>query len=79
MDARCIRIKKFADTKISVYVWPGLSDDLRRVHHIECISKKASKRLYSVRFLKREGVTGDSILTVYLTTIRPILEYGVQV
>ena len=23
VDARCIRIKKFADTKISVYVWTG--------------------------------------------------------
>ena len=23
MDARCIRIKKFADTKISGYVWTG--------------------------------------------------------
>ena len=23
MDARCIRIKKFADTKISGYVWMG--------------------------------------------------------
>ena len=56
-----------------------ICDDLRWVHHIECISKKASKRLHSVGFLKREVVAGDSILTVYLTTIRPILEYGVQV
>ena len=42
-----------------------ICDDLRWVHHIECISKKASKRLYSVGFLKREVVAGDSILTVY--------------
>ena len=67
--------------RVSTYKLLGaiICDDLRWVHHIECISKKASKRLYSVRFLKREVVAGYSILTVYLTTIRPILEYGVQV
>ena len=56
-----------------------ISDDLRWVHHIEFISKKASKCLYSLRILKRVGVAGDSILRVYLTTIQPILEYSVQV
>ena len=56
-----------------------ISDDLRWVHHIEYISKKASKCLYSLRILKRVGVAGDSILRVYLTTIQPILEYSVQV
>ena len=47
--------------------------------HIDYISKKASKRLYSLRILKKVGVNRDGILKVYLTTIRPILEYGVQV
>ena len=63
--------------RVSTYKLLGgiICDDLRWVHHIECISK----RLHSVGFLKREVVAGDSILTVYLTTIRPILEYGVQV
>ena len=37
--------------------------------HIE----KASKRLYSLRILKKPGVN-----TEYLTTIKPKLEYGVQ-
>ena len=56
-----------------------ISDDLRWVFHIEYISKKASKRLYSLRILKRVGVASDSILMMYLTIIRPILEYGAQV
>ena len=38
-----------------------------------------SKRLYSLRILKKTGVNRERILKVYLTTIRPILEYGVQV
>ena len=29
MDARCIRIKKFADTKISGYVWTGPKSENR--------------------------------------------------
>ena len=41
--------------------------------------KKASKRLYSLRILKKVNVNRDGILKVYLTTKRPILEYGVQV
>ena len=56
-----------------------ISDDLRWVYHIEYISKKASKRLYSLKILKRVGVASDSILMMYLTIIRPILEYGAQV
>ena len=46
---------------------------------IDYTSKKASKRLYSLRILKKVGVNREGIVKVYLTTIRPILEYGVQV
>ena len=42
-------------------------------------SKKAFKRLYSFRILKRVTVASDSILRMYNLTIRPILEYGVLV
>ena len=47
-----------------------IGDDLRWVHHFEYISTKASKHLYSLRIIKRVGVASDSILRVYLTTIR---------
>ena len=56
-----------------------ISNDLKWNEHIDYISKKASKRLYSLRILKKVGVNREGILKVYLTTIRPILEYGVQV
>ena len=56
-----------------------ISNDLKWNEHIDYISKKASKRLYSLRILKKVGVNREGILKVYFTTIRPILEYGVQV
>ena len=56
-----------------------ISNDLKWNEHIDYILKKASKRLYSLRILKKVGVNREGILKVYLTTIRPILEYGVQV
>ena len=40
---------------------------------------KASKRLYFLRLLKRAGVDQQSMLTVYTTCIRSVLEYGCQV
>ena len=56
-----------------------ISNDLKWNEHIHYISKKASKRLYSLRILKKVGVNREGILKVYLTKIRPILEYGVHV
>ena len=59
-----------------------ISNDLKWNEHIDYISKKASKRLYFLRnyILEKVGVNREGILKVYyLTTIRPILEYGVQV
>ena len=47
-----------------------ISNDLKWNEHIDCISKKASKRLYSRRILKKVGVNREGILKVYLTTIR---------
>ena len=56
-----------------------INNDLKWKEHIDYISKKASKRLYSLRIFKKVGVNREGIRKVYLTTIRPILEYGVQV
>ena len=58
-----------------------IRNDLKWNEHIDYISKKASKRLYSPKILKKVGVSREGILKVYLTTTRPIkiLEYGVQV
>ena len=56
-----------------------LQEDLKWDIHVNYMHKKACKRLYSLRILRRAGVDRESILRVYLTTIRPIMEYAVPV
>ena len=56
-----------------------MSYDLKWKCYVDYIVKKASKKLYSLRVLRRAGVEKDNILKVYLTTIRPVLEYAVPV
>jgi hypothetical protein len=57
-----------------------LNEDRNWNTHIDYISKKACKRLYSLRILRRAGVASLSILKVYLTIIRPVLaRYAVPV
>ncbi len=56
-----------------------MSSDLKWNCHVDYIIKKASKKLYSLRVLRRAGVEKDNILKVYLTTVRPVLEYAVPV
>ena len=56
-----------------------MSNDLSSNNHVEYITKKATKKLYSLRVLCRAGVDPSNILKVYLTTIRPVLEYAVPV
>ena len=68
--------------RVPVYKLLGvyISNDLRWNYHIEFILKKASKRLFSLRVLRKAGVPSKLIrLKDYLTTIRSILEYGAQV
>ena len=53
-----------------------ISDDLSWNTHIVYIIAKASKRIYFLKQLKRAGVTPKSIVTIYTSVIRPILEYA---
>ena len=46
--------------------------------HITHIVPKACKRLYFLSLLKRSGADRSSLLTVFTTCIRPVLEYGCQ-
>ena len=56
-----------------------LSEDLKWNKHVDYIYKKACKKLYSLRVLRRAGVEQRNILKVYLTTIRPVLKYAVPI
>ena len=56
-----------------------MDSDLKWNSHVEYIFKKACKKLFSLRVLRRAGVNHANILKVYLTTVRPVLEYAVPV
>ena len=54
-----------------------ISSDLKWNYHVEYITKKANKRLNSIRILKRSGTPQIQSVKVYVSLIRPILEYAV--
>ena len=56
-----------------------IQDNMKWNEHIHNIVKKASKRLYMLRLLKRANVSIDTLITVYTTIIRPVVEYACQV
>ncbi len=56
-----------------------MSNDLSWNKHIDGIITKASKRLYVLYQLKRAGVSQKDLLRVYLSVIRPVVEYACPV
>ena len=56
-----------------------VQDNMKWNEHVHNIVKKASKRLYMLRLLKRSNASIDTLITVYTTIIRPVLEYACQV
>ena len=55
-----------------------MSSDLKWNCHVDHIIKKASKKLYSLRVLRRAGVEKDNILKVYLTTDYSTTSAGIR-
>ena len=53
--------------------------DLTLNSHVDRIYKKACKKLYSLRILRRAGVDQDSMLRVYTSSVRSVLEYAIPV
>ena len=56
-----------------------MDKDLKWNCHVEYITKKACKKFYSIRVLRRAGVSEANILKIYLSTVRPVLECAVPV
>ena len=56
-----------------------LSDDLKWNRQIDYICKKAAKRLYGLRLLKRNALSSHILISIYCTHIRSIVEYACQV
>ena len=55
------------------------NDDLTWNDHVIYIVKKSSKRLYLLRILKRARADTKTLITMYVTCVRPILEYCTHV
>ena len=53
-----------------------LSSELTWTAHSEYIIKKANRRLYALRKLKKSGVPSSDIVVVYCTVIRTMIEYA---
>ena len=51
------------------------SSDLKWSAHINNVCSKASKRLFALRILKRNGAVQKDLRNVYCSFIRPVLEY----
>ena len=56
-----------------------LSDDLSWNMHVDSIVKKAAKRVYMLYQLKRAGISQTDLVTVYVSVVRPVLEYACPV
>ena len=56
-----------------------IDSDFRWNSHVDYIYKKACKRLYSLRILRRAGVDQASMLKVYTSSVRSLLEYALPV
>ncbi len=56
-----------------------ISSDLTWNTHVDNIVNKASKRLYMMYQLKRAGINQADLTTIYLSVIRPVLEYACPV
>ena len=67
--------------KVKSYKLLGLwlDDDLKWNTNTEYITKKASKRLYLLKILKKYGDPQQDLLPFYSTVIRSTLKYGAQV
>ena len=56
-----------------------ISEDLTWNKHVDAIVMKASKRLYMLYQLKRAGISQHDMVIVYISIVRPVLEYACSV
>ena len=43
---------------------------------MNAVTKKAAKRIYSIRLLKRAGVAANELVHIYITSIKSIIEHA---
>ena len=74
VDEQPIEVVKSAKLLGVIY-----NDDLKWNDHVAYIAKKSAKRLYMLRLLKRARADTKTLISVYFSCVRPILEYCAQV
>ncbi len=57
----------------------SITQDLKWNEHVNKITKKAAKRLYLLKQLKRSGLDSKDLQCFFIVSIRTILEYACQV
>ena len=73
----CSVIERVVTYKLFIGVY--ISEDLSWNVHIEHIVKKANKRLYALRALKKSGLAIKQLVHVYCSIVRSVLEYACPV
>ena len=56
-----------------------ISNNLTWSKHVDNIVSKAGKRVYMLYQLKRAGISQNDLVKMYVSTIRPVLEYACPV
>ena len=56
-----------------------ISNNLTWSKHVDNIVSKAGKRVYMLYQLKRAGISQNDLVTIYVSIIRPVLEYACPV
>ena len=54
-----------------------MDNELKCDCHVDYIIKKACKKLYPLRVLRGARVSQPNILRIYLSSVRPVLEYAI--
>ena len=67
------------DVKYAKLLGVTISSDLAWNKHVDNIVVKAGKRVYMLYQLKRAGIGQHDLVTIYVSVIRPVLEYACPV
>ena len=74
-----VLVERVKSARVLIIVGLIIQGDMKWNEHVNSIVKKAGKRLYMLRIQKRSNANIETLLTVYTTVIRPVLEYACQV
>ena len=66
---------KLARGKSAKLLGVTISHDLSWNEHIDNVISKVAKRVHMIYQLKRSGINQQDLITVYLSVVRPLIEY----